>query len=215
MSLDELDEALTQYLQALTVFNERMASGWEDLQRAWQECDSLWSDDSMRRRFDDDWGTMAEALEHYHTTQAALYVEFLLRRKQALDEYFGRSLSAASVHVAGAISVVGVAVERELSTETTMTQLTFHKDGKPLRAGLECSIHWEGYSTWLGRGHTILRTNDQGSVVVDNDLIRPEGSTPEKIFIDNPDGGYSLYYEGITLRRGGVYVFDLQSAKKQ
>lgn len=96
-----------------------------------------------------------------------------------------------------------------------MAKLTIYRNGKPISAGLECSIHWEGYSNFFGRGHTKLHTDSEGAVYIDDDIIRSDGSTPEKIWIDNPEGGYALYFQGITLHRGEEYNLHIELANHQ
>ena len=48
------------------------------------------SDDQTRVAFEKDWGAMADALRVYRERHAEQYEDFLMRRKMALDEYFGR-----------------------------------------------------------------------------------------------------------------------------
>jgi hypothetical protein len=66
-----------------------MARNWDELERAWQYADQLWFDDSMRRQFVQEWQEMRDALKRYRQEQSERYLQFLLQRKQALDEYFG------------------------------------------------------------------------------------------------------------------------------
>jgi phage regulator Rha-like protein len=43
----------------------------------------------MRRQFVQEWQEMRDALKRYRQEQSERYLQFLLQRKQALDEYFG------------------------------------------------------------------------------------------------------------------------------
>jgi len=93
MTLNELDESLSEFIQMLTIFNHQLALDWDKLQRDWIECDIIWKDDSMRENFVREWGDMKNAIQHYRMFESIRYIEFLWQRKQALDEYFGRAIT--------------------------------------------------------------------------------------------------------------------------
>ena len=90
MSMNVLYEELEQFIRTLRMFNEEMARNWDDLDRSWQHAGELWNDDATRQQFENDWGEMRRALEQYRQQHGERYEDFLRRRKQALDEYFGR-----------------------------------------------------------------------------------------------------------------------------
>jgi hypothetical protein len=90
MSLDELDIQLSNFISALHLFNESMAKNWDELQRAWEYADELWNDDSARREFANHWNELGIALKLYREQYGEQYEYFLLERKLALDDYFGR-----------------------------------------------------------------------------------------------------------------------------
>jgi hypothetical protein len=90
MSMDDLYVELQSFITALNRFNEAMAKNWDELQRTWDYADELWGDDSTRREFESQWREMGAALRIYREEHGEKYEEFLLQRKWALDEYFGR-----------------------------------------------------------------------------------------------------------------------------
>jgi len=89
MSMDILDEELDNFITIMNGFNDAMAKNWDDLQRTWESANELW-DDSTDKRFREEWSQMGEALKRYREDQGQRYIEFLIRRKRALDAYFGR-----------------------------------------------------------------------------------------------------------------------------
>lgn len=88
--MDELYEELQRFIAQFAHFNESTAKNWDELQRAWERAAELWTDDATRARFENEWGEMAIALRMYRERHAQQYEEFLMRRKWALDRYFGR-----------------------------------------------------------------------------------------------------------------------------
>jgi len=88
--MDQLYEEIQRFIAQLGDFNASTTKNWDALQRAWQSAGELWTDDQTRVAFEKDWGAMADALRIYRERHAEQYEEFLMRRKQALDEYFGR-----------------------------------------------------------------------------------------------------------------------------
>jgi hypothetical protein len=88
--MDLLHEELQRFIDQLRKFNEATARNWDELQRAWESAGELWRDDETRKTFENQWGEMASALRIYREKHGERYEEFLLRRKWALDEYFGR-----------------------------------------------------------------------------------------------------------------------------
>lgn len=87
--MDQLYEEIQRFIPQLRSFNESTAKNWDALQAAWQSAAELWNNDQTRRQFEDDWGEMSAALRIYREQHGQAYEEFLLRRKWALDEYFG------------------------------------------------------------------------------------------------------------------------------
>jgi hypothetical protein len=91
MSMDQLNRELIAFLTNLHQFNQSVAQDWDRLQLAWQQVEQVWNkDDETRRRFEKDWGEMADALHRYRHQQAQHYEEFLTARKRALDHYYGK-----------------------------------------------------------------------------------------------------------------------------
>jgi len=90
MSMDQLDKELNIFLRNMRQFNEQMSRDWDSLQSAWREADALWRNDETRKRFENDWKEMGDALLRYRTKDSKEYEEFLVARKRALDRYFGR-----------------------------------------------------------------------------------------------------------------------------
>lgn len=88
--MDQLYEEIQRFITQLRGFNASTAKNWDELQRAWQSAAELWTDDETRRTFENDWGEMASALRIYRERHGEQYEEFLMRRKWALDEYYGR-----------------------------------------------------------------------------------------------------------------------------
>ena len=88
--MDELYEELQRFIVQLRAFNESTARNWDELQRAWQSAGELWTDDETRRTFENDWGEMAAALRTYRERHGEEYERFLMQRKRALDDYYGR-----------------------------------------------------------------------------------------------------------------------------
>ena len=89
MSMNMLYEELQRFISQLRAFNASTAQNWDELQRAWESAAEVWTDDETRRAFESQWGEMATALRMYRQQHGERYEEFLLRRKWALDEYFG------------------------------------------------------------------------------------------------------------------------------
>lgn len=91
MSMDILYEELLSFIYALNTFNDSTAKTWDELQRAWESADELWRDDSTRKHFEQQWRELGDSLKRYREQGGERYVEFLLERKRALDEYLGQS----------------------------------------------------------------------------------------------------------------------------
>lgn len=85
-----LYEELQRFIVQLRAFNATTSKNWDELDRAWAGAAELWKDDDTRQIFERQWGEMAIALRMYRQEHGERYEEFLLRRKWALDEYFGR-----------------------------------------------------------------------------------------------------------------------------
>ncbi len=89
MSMDQLHAELENFIRALDAFNEGTGKNWDELQRTWGYADELWQDDKARQQFEKEFSEMGNALRTYREQYGQKYIEFLMRRKQALDEYFG------------------------------------------------------------------------------------------------------------------------------
>lgn len=87
--MDELYAELQRFLGELRRFNESTANNWDQLQSAWENAAELWTDDSTRRQFEDQWSEVGSALRRYRQQGGENYEDFLLKRKFALDRYFG------------------------------------------------------------------------------------------------------------------------------
>ena len=98
-----------------------------------------------------------------------------------------------------------------------VTKLKFMRGGRPARRGLGVSIHWQGHSSWnpFGGGHTLLKTDDDGCVTVDDALFSDSKRATDNVYIDNPDGGYSLKFPGVTIYRNTINHFDIEDAQRQ
>ncbi|MCZ2156797.1 MAG: hypothetical protein LC114_23365 [Bryobacterales bacterium] len=88
--MDELYQEIKRFIAQLGTFNTSTAKNWDALQQAWESAAELWTDDETRNTFENDWGEMAVALRVYRERYAERYEEFLMQRKMALDEYYGR-----------------------------------------------------------------------------------------------------------------------------
>lgn len=89
--MDQLYEEIKHFITVMTMFNNSVAQQWDSLQRAFEEADSVWSEqgDQARREFENKWSQMAAALRQYKEKHSEAYLMFLIQRKNALDEYFG------------------------------------------------------------------------------------------------------------------------------
>lgn len=101
--------------------------------------------------------------------------------------------------------------------EGTMTILQFFKNGRPVKRGLEVSVHWEGYNSWnpLGGGHSKYRTDDNGCVFIEDDRIAGHERKTDNIYIENPEGGYSLKYPNYVVTKGVKHQLHLEQANHQ
>jgi hypothetical protein len=90
MGMNQLYSELEQFIHVLGMFNESTAKNWDELHRAWEHAAELWNDDATRQQFEREWQELGTALRLYREKHGDQYEEFLLRRKWALDEYFGR-----------------------------------------------------------------------------------------------------------------------------
>lgn len=89
--MDELCRQLKNFITALTRFNQNTGSRWRNLTRKMEEAHEVWdSSDPTRQEFEREWGELAGAIELYQKKQGAAYLEFLQKKKRALDQYFGR-----------------------------------------------------------------------------------------------------------------------------
>lgn len=89
MSMDTLYEELQHFIRILDAFNQEMERYWDDLQQTWSRADELWTD-SQRQEFEGQWREMGTTLKMYREQYGERYLYFLMRRKWALDKYFGR-----------------------------------------------------------------------------------------------------------------------------
>lgn len=88
--MDLLYEELQRFIVQLRTFNASTKKNWDELERAWASAAEIWQEDQAHQKFENQWGEMAIALRLYRQEHGERYEEFLLRRKWALDEYFGR-----------------------------------------------------------------------------------------------------------------------------
>ncbi len=88
-TMDDLYEELQHFIRILDMYNQQMERHWDDLQQTWSRADELWTD-SERQVFEGQWREMGAALKMYREVHGGRYHDFLLRRKWALDQYFGR-----------------------------------------------------------------------------------------------------------------------------
>lgn len=91
-----------------------------------------------------------------------------------------------------------------------MTILRFTNGGSSAR-NLEVSIHWSGFLS----GYTKLQTDADGCVTVDDALLNGKERTAETIYVENPNGGYKLKFEGVKVKKGDNPEFTLEIAKRQ
>lgn len=98
-----------------------------------------------------------------------------------------------------------------------MTILQFFKNGKSVKRGLEVSIHWEGYSSWnpMGGGHSKYRTDENGRIFIEDERITGRERKTDNIYIENPDGGYSLKYPNYVVAKGEEHQLHLELATRQ
>lgn len=89
--MDQLYEEIKHFITVMTMFNNDMAQNWDSLQTAFHEADEVWGEqgDKTRREFQNRWQQLGMELHNYRTKHSEEYLMFLMRRKQALDEYFG------------------------------------------------------------------------------------------------------------------------------
>ena len=89
MSMDQLHAELESFIRTLDMFNESVGKHWDELQRTWGYADELWQDDKARQRFEKEFYELGSALKAYREQYGQRYIDFLMHRKRALDEYFG------------------------------------------------------------------------------------------------------------------------------
>jgi hypothetical protein len=87
--MDHLYNELQHFIRVLETFNRHMEQNWDDLQQTWDRADELWTD-SQRQEFEGMWREMGLTLKVYREQYGDRYLQFLLQRKWALDEYFGQ-----------------------------------------------------------------------------------------------------------------------------
>lgn len=91
-----------------------------------------------------------------------------------------------------------------------MTGIQFFKDGRSVREGLEVTLHWAGFFS----GFSKFRTDGRGRIFVEDKLI--DGSSRKAtIYIQNPDGGLSLYFPDYVVEKGADHQLHLEDAKRQ
>lgn len=97
------------------------------------------------------------------------------------------------------------------------TVLQFFKNGRPVKSGLEVSIHWEGFNSWnpVGGGSSKYRTDSKGSIYVEDERISGQERKTDNIYIENPDGGYSLKYPNYKIVKNNEHHLHLETADHQ
>lgn len=89
MSMDHLYEELESFITMLGQCNEDISKEWDNLQVSYDRANEVW-DDATAREFEKRWLEVATAIKIYREDHSQRYMEFLMQRKWALDEYFGR-----------------------------------------------------------------------------------------------------------------------------
>ncbi len=92
-----------------------------------------------------------------------------------------------------------------------MTILQFFKNGRSVKAGLEVSLHWSGALS----GFSKYRTDASGRIYVEDDRISGRERKTDNIYIENPDGGYSLKYPNYVVTKGVEHQLHLEQATRQ
>jgi hypothetical protein len=97
------------------------------------------------------------------------------------------------------------------------TTIRFFKNGRSVKAGLEVTIQWEGYNSWnpFGGGHAKHRTDSSGAIYVDEGQVSGRERKTDNIYIENPDGGYSLKYPNYVITKGAEHQLHLEQAVRQ
>jgi len=88
--MDALYEELQRFLKILDQFNAKISEDWDNLQRQWDAADEVWTNDATRAQFEREWQEMEAKIKRYRQQDAERYLQFLIQRKRALDDYFGR-----------------------------------------------------------------------------------------------------------------------------
>ncbi|PJF32099.1 MAG: hypothetical protein CUN51_00275 [Candidatus Thermofonsia Clade 1 bacterium] len=79
-----------------------------------------------------------------------------------------------------------------------------------MREGLEVWLHWAGFFSGISK----FRTDGKGRIFIKDDLIN--GSNRKAtIYIQNPDGGLSLYFPDYVMTKGADHQLHLENAKRQ
>lgn len=91
------------------------------------------------------------------------------------------------------------------------TTLRFFKHGRAVKAGLEVSIQWSGTLS----GYSKYRTDSSGCVYIEDNRINGIERKTDNIYIENPDGGYSLKYPGWVITKGAEHNLHLEQATRQ
>lgn len=91
------------------------------------------------------------------------------------------------------------------------TILTFYKNGRFAKAGLEVALHWSSTTSTVSK----YRTDSRGRITIEDDRISGDERRIELIFIQNPDGGYSLTYSGYVVTKGVEHQLHLEQATRQ
>jgi len=91
------------------------------------------------------------------------------------------------------------------------TILKFYKNGRFAKAGLEVALHWSSTTSNVSK----YRTDSSGSITIEDDRISGEEYKIELIFIQNPDGGYSLKYPNYVITKGIEHELHIEQATRQ
>jgi len=92
-----------------------------------------------------------------------------------------------------------------------MTVLQFFRNGRSVSAGLEVSLHWSGALS----GFSKYRTDASGRIYVEDERISGRERKTDNIYIENPDGGYSLKYPNYVITKGIEHELHIEQATRQ
>ena len=86
MSMDEQFEQMKIFDAELDRFNNSLAAGLQELQKAHDLVSPLWQDE-MRRKYDAIWTPFHERMEQYTKREAPAFTVFLRNKIRHLREY--------------------------------------------------------------------------------------------------------------------------------